>query len=177
MKVTVGDKVVYSSIQPLRKKAGRSAKGNGNGTTTCCGNRATIRIACAIVGDPTWTDFTYTLKARKLSGDEGFLVLFHCATTGIGFGGTSAVGEILTPLFSGRKGAWTSVNRPSAGSDRGAESLVRRQNRNRGARIRCYLMANSWPSAATFPHREAADRASKGHRSDLRHCDARRRQR
>jgi alpha-L-arabinofuranosidase len=31
----------------------------------------------ALAGDATWTNYTLTLKARKLSGAEGFLVLFH----------------------------------------------------------------------------------------------------
>ena len=31
----------------------------------------------AIIGDPKWDDYTYSLKARKLSGDEGFLILFR----------------------------------------------------------------------------------------------------
>jgi alpha-L-arabinofuranosidase len=31
----------------------------------------------AVVGDPAWTDYTLTLKARKLGGSEGFLILFH----------------------------------------------------------------------------------------------------
>jgi alpha-L-arabinofuranosidase len=31
----------------------------------------------ATTGDDSWTDYTYTLKAKKLSGAEGFLVLFH----------------------------------------------------------------------------------------------------
>jgi alpha-L-arabinofuranosidase len=31
----------------------------------------------AIAGDPSWTDYTLALKARKLGGREGFLVLFH----------------------------------------------------------------------------------------------------
>ena len=31
----------------------------------------------ALIGDKTWTDYTLTLKARKLSDREGFLVLFH----------------------------------------------------------------------------------------------------
>jgi alpha-L-arabinofuranosidase len=31
----------------------------------------------AVVGDPTWTNYTLTVKARKLGGDEGFLVLFQ----------------------------------------------------------------------------------------------------
>ncbi len=30
----------------------------------------------AIAGDSTWIDYTYTLKARKLGGAEGFLILF-----------------------------------------------------------------------------------------------------
>jgi alpha-L-arabinofuranosidase len=28
-------------------------------------------------GDRAWTDYTYTLKARKLSGAEGFMIMFH----------------------------------------------------------------------------------------------------
>jgi len=31
----------------------------------------------AVVGDPAWTNYTLTLKARKLGGSEGFLVLFQ----------------------------------------------------------------------------------------------------
>jgi len=30
----------------------------------------------AVIGDKRWSDYTYTLKARKISGDEGFLVIF-----------------------------------------------------------------------------------------------------
>ena len=30
-----------------------------------------------LVGDPTWSDYTLTLKARKISGDEGFIVRFR----------------------------------------------------------------------------------------------------
>ena len=33
----------------------------------------------AIAGDKTWTDYTLTLKARKLGGNEGFLICFHIA--------------------------------------------------------------------------------------------------
>ncbi len=31
----------------------------------------------AIAGDKSWTDYTLSLKARKLGGAEGFLVLFR----------------------------------------------------------------------------------------------------
>jgi alpha-L-arabinofuranosidase len=33
----------------------------------------------AIIGDANWTDYTIRLKARKLGGREGFIVLFHAA--------------------------------------------------------------------------------------------------
>jgi hypothetical protein len=31
----------------------------------------------AIAGSPDWTDYTYSVKARKIAGAEGFLVMFH----------------------------------------------------------------------------------------------------
>jgi alpha-L-arabinofuranosidase len=31
----------------------------------------------ALAGDKSWTDYTLTLKARKISGAEGFVILFH----------------------------------------------------------------------------------------------------
>jgi alpha-L-arabinofuranosidase len=31
----------------------------------------------ALAGDKSWTDYTLSLKARKISGSEGFLILFH----------------------------------------------------------------------------------------------------
>jgi alpha-L-arabinofuranosidase len=34
----------------------------------------------ALAGDNTWTDYTLTLKARKMGGKEGFLILFHIAS-------------------------------------------------------------------------------------------------
>ena len=33
----------------------------------------------ALAGDKSWTDYTLELKARKLAGREGFLILFHIA--------------------------------------------------------------------------------------------------
>ena len=77
MKVTVGDDVAYS-INP--ETAAKDWKfGTGNWTwdgdvLKQSGNETNCR---AMVGDPKWSDYTYTLKARKLSGAEGFLILFH----------------------------------------------------------------------------------------------------
>jgi alpha-L-arabinofuranosidase len=35
----------------------------------------------ALAGDPQWSDYTLTLKARKVSGNEGFLILFNNQNT------------------------------------------------------------------------------------------------
>jgi hypothetical protein len=37
------------------------------------GNDENVRI---LFGEPSWSDYTLTLKARKLSGNEGFLIIF-----------------------------------------------------------------------------------------------------
>jgi alpha-L-arabinofuranosidase len=42
-------------------------------------NRSDVQDVRAVAGDPSWTDYTLTLKARKLGGEEGFLILFQTA--------------------------------------------------------------------------------------------------
>ena len=42
-----------------------------------CARTARADNVRAIAGDKTWTDYTYSLKARKLGGAEGFLILFR----------------------------------------------------------------------------------------------------
>ncbi|HWP40022.1 MAG TPA: family 16 glycoside hydrolase, partial [Tepidisphaeraceae bacterium] len=37
------------------------------------------RGGIAFAGDPGWSDYTLSLKARKIGGAEGFLILFHVA--------------------------------------------------------------------------------------------------
>ncbi len=50
-----------------------SWKLNGDTLTQSAG-----QVDCrAVIGDAGWTDYTYRLKARKVSGAEGFLILFH----------------------------------------------------------------------------------------------------
>ncbi|MGD0814663.1 MAG: alpha-L-arabinofuranosidase C-terminal domain-containing protein [Verrucomicrobiota bacterium] len=38
---------------------------------------ATDENVRAVTGDPSWKDYTLTLRARKLGGEEGFLILFE----------------------------------------------------------------------------------------------------
>ena len=50
---------------------------SGKSATARSARSATARASAALAGDPKWTDYTLTLKARKLSGNEGFLILFN----------------------------------------------------------------------------------------------------
>jgi alpha-L-arabinofuranosidase len=47
-----------------------------NGALRQSGDGTDIR---AVAGDPAWTNYTLTLRARKLGGEEGFLILFQTA--------------------------------------------------------------------------------------------------
>ncbi len=77
MQVTAGDRVVYfldpaKAAKDWTPGAGQWTWENGvlrqNSDETNCRDTS---------GDSNWTDYTYTLKARKLSGSEGFLIMFH----------------------------------------------------------------------------------------------------
>jgi alpha-L-arabinofuranosidase len=77
MKVMMGDQVAYSVDPEKAAKEWKTGTGNWSwdgGTLRQSSNETDCR---ATVGDPNWTDYTYTLKARKISGSEGFLIMFH----------------------------------------------------------------------------------------------------
>ncbi len=77
MKVTVGDKVVYSVDPATAAKDWRFGNGDWKWDGEVLRQSSEDENCRAVVGDNEWTDYTYTLKARKLSGAEGFLILFH----------------------------------------------------------------------------------------------------
>jgi len=77
MKVMVGDQVVYSTDPEKAPQEWRTGAGQWSwdgGTLRQSGDETNCR---ATVGDADWTDYTYTLKARKISGAEGFLIMYH----------------------------------------------------------------------------------------------------
>ncbi len=77
IQVTSGDKVVYHS--DFSKGADNWKPGNGDWSEAGGALRqSSMKTDCRdIGGDDSWTDYSYTLKARKISGNEGFLILFH----------------------------------------------------------------------------------------------------
>lgn len=76
IKVTRGDTVLYQ-FDPAKGTQGMKLEGGGDwkivdGALRQNSNGENIR---AVFGDRNWTDYTLTLKARKIAGAEGFLIL------------------------------------------------------------------------------------------------------
>jgi alpha-L-arabinofuranosidase len=80
IKVTAPDgKILFQSDFKNQGTAGWTFMGSGewsvhDGVLRQSAEKQKIR---AMIGDPSWKDCTIELKARKLAGREGFLVLFH----------------------------------------------------------------------------------------------------
>lgn len=93
----------------------------------------------SVAGDPAWSDYTLTLRARKLGGDEGFLVLFRVK------------GD--ADWYWWNLGGWNNTRHAVERSANGAKSIVSGEVPGRietgswydikialsGSRIRCYL--------------------------------------
>jgi alpha-L-arabinofuranosidase len=76
IKVTQGDKTLYESNFANGTAGWKLESGNWqvvDGVLRQSGNGAPAR---ALIGDPAWSHYTLTLKARKTGGAEGFLILF-----------------------------------------------------------------------------------------------------
>jgi Domain of Unknown Function (DUF1080) len=79
IKVTKGDQTLFASdfskgaaaLQGWKTPRGQWEVVNGALRQT-----SNEQGARAVVGEPSWSDYTLTLKARKLGGAEGFLVFF-----------------------------------------------------------------------------------------------------
>jgi alpha-L-arabinofuranosidase len=77
IKVSSGDQVLFQSDFSQNTSGWRARDGDwsaADGALTQTSDAANCRIT---TGNPAWTDYTYTLKARKTGGQEGFFVLFH----------------------------------------------------------------------------------------------------
>jgi alpha-N-arabinofuranosidase len=79
MKVTSGDKTLFESDF---SKGAAVWRPNRNGHWTVQDDALTqtdeqVTDSRNTTGDTSWTDYTYTLKARKIQGSEGFIIMFH----------------------------------------------------------------------------------------------------
>jgi len=121
----------------------------------------------AIAGDPQWTDYTYKVKARKLSGSEGFLILFHVQNSDNyiwwNIGGWGNTRTLLERATDGVKSEVGRVVDMAIETGRWYDIRIEVQ----GRRIRCFLddklitEAIDAPSAAADPLYATASREEK----------------
>lgn len=77
IRVAQGDKVLYQSDFSNGAEGWELQKGRWNVKDGALEQTGAGTDCRAIFGDPAWRDYTLTLKARKISGREGFLILFN----------------------------------------------------------------------------------------------------
>jgi alpha-L-arabinofuranosidase len=139
MKVTNGDRVLFQAdlsngIQGWRRLGGEWSVEDAALTQT------SAEEGCRITaGEGDWMNYTYSLKARKVSGQEGFLVLFHnqgrdnfiCWNVG-GWGNTRTV---LERTVDGNTEEFGPASNVTIESNRWYDVRIELKDRD----IKCYL--------------------------------------
>lgn len=82
IEVRSGDRVLYRSDFTGGAAGWRTAKGAWSVADGAYQQDDLATGPISLLGDPSWGDYTLSLKARKISGDEGFLILFHATDEG-----------------------------------------------------------------------------------------------
>lgn len=77
IKVSRGDQVLYASDFTTEAKGWRVGKGDWKVQGGAYRQMSLDTDLRTVAGDPNWGDYTLSLKARKLGGSEGFLIMFH----------------------------------------------------------------------------------------------------
>jgi alpha-L-arabinofuranosidase len=76
IKVTKGDRVLFEFDAANGLDGWQLVKGDWKIEDDVLSQKSDLQGALALVGAPDWSNYTLTLKARKLEGNEGFLVTF-----------------------------------------------------------------------------------------------------
>lgn len=100
---------------------------------------ATQQDARAVTGDTAWRDYTLSLKARKLAGKEGFLIMFNVQDdqnwTWWNLGGWGDTKNAIETCAKGVKSTLVETNQPQITTGVWYDIRVEL----RGTRVRCYL--------------------------------------
>ncbi|BCM92694.1 extracellular exo-alpha-L-arabinofuranosidase [Abditibacteriota bacterium] len=76
IRVTKGNQTLFASDFSKGLQGWKTIRGKWEVVDGTLRQTSDEEDARALIGDPTWSDYTLTLKARKISGNEGFLILF-----------------------------------------------------------------------------------------------------
>jgi alpha-L-arabinofuranosidase len=157
MKVTSGEKVLLQSDFTSGTDNWRLGTGTwqaDGGTLHQSGNLTDCR---ATAGDSAWTDYTYSLKAQKISGSEGFLVMFHVVDqSNYLWWNIGGWGNTRTSIEKAQNGAKTEIGR-STNMQINANQWYDIRIEVKGADIKCYLddklitTATDAPAVSTGP--------------------------
>jgi alpha-L-arabinofuranosidase len=105
----------------------------------------------SLTGDTNWANYTISLRARKVSGSEGFLILFNLADdnnwTWWNIGGWSNTADAVEQMVGGSKTTLASVS-PATNIATGVWYDVRIVLT--GSRMQCYLGTNSTQAATNL---------------------------
>ncbi|RYX86130.1 alpha-L-arabinofuranosidase [bacterium] len=82
IKVTKGDQTLFQSDFSQNANGWKLARGQWTTENGALKQTSDENGTLAMVGESNWRDYTLTLKARKLSGREGFLITFGARTEG-----------------------------------------------------------------------------------------------
>ena len=76
IKVTRGDQTLFASDFSKGMEGWKTTGGKWEVVEGALRQTSEASNVRALIGDPNWSNYTLTLKARKLGGKEGFLILF-----------------------------------------------------------------------------------------------------
>jgi alpha-L-arabinofuranosidase len=76
IKVVKGNQTLFASDFSNGLQGWKTERGQWKVVDGALRQTSNEEDARALVGDASWSDYTLTLKARKLGGNEGFLILF-----------------------------------------------------------------------------------------------------
>ncbi|MBI2298776.1 MAG: DUF1080 domain-containing protein, partial [Armatimonadetes bacterium] len=76
IRVTRGDQVLYSSDFTQEAAGWKPLRGQWSVVDGAYREGQSGEDMRSTFGDPAWTNYTYSLRARKLAGAEGFLIMF-----------------------------------------------------------------------------------------------------
>ncbi|MGI4788458.1 MAG: alpha-L-arabinofuranosidase C-terminal domain-containing protein [Janthinobacterium lividum] len=77
VKVTHGNQTLYQKDFAQGDADWKASNGIWQAVDGVLRQTSESQGSLATAGSPDWTDYTYSLKARKISGAEGFLIMFH----------------------------------------------------------------------------------------------------
>ena len=77
IKVTKGDQTLFAGDFSKDSEGWKTVHGQWKVKDGALQQTSNDSDCLATAGDPSWTDYTLTLKARKLGGNEGFLIIFN----------------------------------------------------------------------------------------------------